>query len=163
MKSRFGSGQNAHREYFFLHDSARSVAVCRVGFAAVGLESPRLGWVFAVIGLDWPRWVGFVAVRLDLSRLGWIHRYWARFAVVGNDSPLLGTIRRRLVAFALAALNSPLWAPLADVSGAGFAIVDPNCRFWGQSIVVQVGLVGGNCDRFSLARAEKLSEIEGKR
>jgi hypothetical protein len=99
------------------------------------------GWVsLTVVGLDGPRRVGFVAV--------------------GLDSPSLGTIRRRLVAFALAALNSPVLAPLAEIGCAEFAIVDPTCRRWVQSIAV--GLVGCDCNRFSLARAEELSGLKEK-
>jgi len=134
---------------------------CRVGLAAVWWDSPRLGLVFAVVGLDWPRRVGFVAVGLYSPSLGTICRRWAQFVVVGHNSSSLGTIRRRWVAFALAALNSPVLAPLAEIGCVKFAIVDPTCRRWVQSIAV--GLVGCDCDRFSLARAEELGEIEGKR
>jgi len=131
------------------------------GSVAVVLDSPRFGgihhgWVWY---LPWLGWIGHVG--LDLSPSDWIRRRWARFAVVGHNSSSLGTIRRRWVAFALAALNSPVLAPLAEIGCVGFAIVDPTCRRWVQSIAV--GLVGCDCDRFSLARAEELGEIEGKR
>jgi hypothetical protein len=134
------------------------LSTCHVEFAV---------WVYrwvefiAWVGLDLPQ-LGFGICRgwVGLSTLGWICCCRIGFAVIGHDSSLLGTIRRHWVAFALAALNSPVLAPLAEIGCVGFAIIDPTCRRWVQSIAV--GLVGCDCDRFSLARAEELSEIEGK-
>ena len=132
-----------------------------VGFTTVGFGICR-GWVgLATSGWICRRRIVFAVVGHDLPSLGTIRRRWAQFVVVGHNSSLLGTIRRRWVAFALAALNSPVLAPLAEIGCVKFAIVDPTCRRWVQSIAV--GLVGCDCDRFSLARAEELGEIEGKR
>jgi len=162
------------------------------GFVVVGLNSSPLGWVeFAAVGLGWIRcgwvgyspwfftrcrwvvftglgwvrrhrvWLGFTHCRwVGLAALGWICRRRVGFAVVGLYSSLLGShspssgyIRPHCAQFSLT-------GPLANIGCVGFTIVDPTCRCWVQPIAV--GLVGCDCDCFSLARAEELREMEGK-
>ena len=119
----------------------------------VGLSLSPSGLVgFHSLSLGWIGWVG-----LDLSPLGWICHRWVGFAVVGLYSSLLGShspssgyIRPRCAQFSLT-------GPLANIGCIGFTIVDPTCRCWVQPIAV--GLVGCDCDCFSLARVEELCEM----
>lgn len=119
----------------------------------VGVTTFGMGICCRWVGLAALGWIcrsrfGFVAVSLDLSRSVWICCSWVGFTVVGHDS------QRCLVVFALAALvNYLLLVPLADIAGTGFAIAGPNCQC---SVHIVVGLVGCNCNGFSLARAEEL-------
>ena len=100
----------------------------------------RLGWVchrrvgFAV-GLGIRRgWVSLIVIGLDLLPSGWIHRGWALFAVVGQDSPLLGSHSPSSGCIRPCCTQFSLIGPLTDIGCVGFAIVDPTCQCWVQTI-----------------------------